>query len=450
MGRINSPELASDVVQASVIGSMLIDERVIGRVLQRTEASDFTLSAYRTIYLAIRKQFGTGQPVDLVTLTDTLNADTTVDWVQLLKSCIEITPSAANIDAYLPILREQARMGRIRDLAVTLQGVHDMDTAGDLIADLSAQMVDKPGLRITTMDQGLADFVTRHQTKVEYLPWGFDELNRRMYVGPGKFVILGGYPSDGKTAMALYMAWTMAQTKRVGFYSLETDDGTLMDRLVAHVGKINLPRIKRNELTDDDYSAVASVTTRMVDRKLEIVLAAGMTVSDIFASAASRRYDVIFVDYIQLIRGDRRHGRTEEITGVSIDLHTMAQSSGLTVVGLSQLSRAEKGAKTKRAPRMSDLRESGQLEQDADVVMLLYREAPDDPNSRRVLTVEKNKEGEVGKLYLNFDGETQTFRAHVMLTPPPQRGRHSESSDEPADQQMQFRELTERDKDLPF
>lgn len=447
---VNSPELATGVVQASVIGSMLLNEKVIGRVLQQTEPSDFTLSAYRTIYLAIRKQFGSGQPVDLVTLLDTLKADATVNWVQLLRECMDITATSANIDAYVPILREQARVARIRELAVALQGVHSLDEASGLIADLSAQQVDKPGLKITTIDQGLADFVTRHQTKVEYLPWGFDELNRRMYVGPGKFVILGGYPSDGKTAMALYMAWTMAQTKRVGFYSLETDDGTLMDRLVAHVSKINLPRIKRNELSDDDYAAVAAATPRMVDRNLEIVLAAGMTVSDIFASAASRRYDVIFVDYIQLIRGDRRHGRTEEITGVSIDLHTMAQSSGLTVVGLSQLSRAEKGAKTKRAPRMSDLRESGQLEQDADVVMLLYRDDPDDPASRRILTVEKNKEGEVGKLYLNFDGETQTFRAYVTLTPPPQRGRRSESSDEPADQQMQFHELPNDGEPLPF
>lgn len=445
---VTSPELAADVVQASVIGSMLLDETVIGRVLQQTEASDFTLSAYRTIYLAIRKQFSSGQPVDLVTLVDTLKVDVTVNWVRLLKECMEITSTSANIDAYVPILREQARVARIRELAVALQDVHSLDEASGLIADLSAQQVDKPGLKITTIDQGLADFVARHQTKVEYLPWGFDELNRRLYVGAGKFVILGGYPSDGKTAMALYMAWTMAQGKRVGFYSLETDDGTLMDRLVSHVSKINLPRIKRNELTDDDYAAVASVTPRMVERNLEIVLAAGMTVSDIFASAASRRYDVIFVDYIQLIRGDRRHGRTEEITGVSIDLHTMAQSSGLTVVGLSQLSRAEKGSKTKRAPRMSDLRESGQLEQDADVVMLLYRESPDDPQSRRILTVEKNKEGEVGKLYLNFDGETQTFRAYVTLTPPPQRGRR-DNDDDPVDQQVSFRELQD-DEPVPF
>lgn len=443
---VNSMELASDVVQASVIGSMLIDERVIGRVLQQTEPSDFTLSAYRTIYQTIQNQFGTGQPVDLVTLLDALKVDGTVDWVRLLKNCMEITPTATNVDAYVLALREQARVSRIRELAGELQNVHSMDEASSLIADLSAQQVDKPGLKITTIDQGLADFVTRHQQQVEYLPWGFDALNSRMYVGPGKFVILGGYPSDGKTALALYMAWTMSQTKRVGFYSLETDDGTLMDRLVSSVTKIQMPRIKRNDLTDDDYAAVAAATPRMVDRKLEIVLAAGMTVADIFASAASRRYDVIFVDYIQLIRGDRRHGRTEEITGVSIDLHTGAQSSGITVVGLSQLSRAEKGAKNKRAPRMSDLRESGQLEQDADVVMLLYRKDPDDPNSLRVLSVEKNKEGEVGNLYLNFDGEIQTFRVYVTLTPPPPRGRQSE----PEYEQVQFTEIPDDGQPLPF
>lgn len=434
----------STAAQCSVIGSMLIDERCIGPVLAQLQPADFLSEPYRKVFLVIRKLFSAGQTVDPVTVLDQLKGDGTADWYQFLQECMEVTPTAANVDVYIPILREQARLAQIQALGGELMAVRDMESAQQAIAKLNVLEVDRAGVQVTTMEQGLSRFLERHRVKAEYLPWGFHALDERLHVAGGKFVIIGGYPSHGKTALALHCAYAMAERCRVGFFSLETDDGTLMDRLVARTALIPMQRIKRGELTEEDYDTVASLSKSILDRGLEFILAAGMTAADIFATAQSRRYEVIYVDYIQLIRGERSRGRVEEITGVSIDLHTMAQSSGITVVGLSQLSRPEKRGEARRAPRMSDLRESGQLEQDADAIMMLYRENPDQADSRRVLAIEKNKEGELGQLFLNFDGATQTFRQGPAQAPLPARAK------EPKYKQVELTELKGADRDLPF
>lgn len=433
------------VTQATVLGSMLIDEGCIGATLAQLRPEDFLDQPYRRLFLAIRKLFGADKPVDPVTVLDEVKGDPTVQWYDVIRQCLEVTPTAANVGVYVPILRDQARLTRIQNLGGLVQSSRDLESAGEYIDQLNAQRVERSGVKVTTMEEALASFLDRQQQKVEYIRWGFEELDQRLHVGPGKFVILGGYASHGKTALALSMAWIMAEKYRVGFYSLETDDDTLTDRLVSHFALISMGKIKRRELEAEDFSTVAELSGRFIARKLEIVAAAGMTVDDIFASAQSRRYDIIFVDYIQIIRPPRGKSRTEQVTDISIDLRTKVQTTGITAVGLAQLSRPERDGKTQKAPRMSDLRESGQLEQDADVIMMLYREAPDDPQSRRVLSIEKNKEGEVGRIFLRFDGDTQTFRRDYNQTPPPERKRK-----EPEYKQMRFEELPGKDPELPF
>lgn len=422
--------------QASVIGSMLIDERCIGPTLGELRPEDFVHEVYRRIYQAIRRLFSVGQTVDPVTVLEVLGRDGADNWYDVLKQCMEITPTAANVGEYVRIIRAQARLARVKAMGGKLEEAANLDDAAAIYAELSGQMTERSEIKVTTMEEGVAQFLERHREKAVYLPWGLPDLDRSLHVGDGKFVILGGYPSDGKTALALSTAWKMAEERRVGFYSLETDDGTLMDRLVAMVGLIEMARIKKSELTEEDYDTVAGVSQSMVSHQLELVMAAGMTVEDIIAHAQSRRYSVIYIDYVQLIPGERGRGRTEQITNISIGLHTAAQRTGITIVGLCQLSRPEKEGKTRLAPTMSSLRESGQLEQDADVILLLYRETPEDPRSRRVLKVAKNKEGEAGLLYLQFDGATQTFRRHYNQDPPPKPKRK-----EPEYKQVELEEL---------
>lgn len=429
--------------QASVIGSMLIDERTVGPTLGKITGEDFVTDAYRKIYFSIRKLFSDGAAVDPVTVVNALASDESVDWYDLVKGCMEVTPTAANVDVYVPIMRQQARLERIRHLGGLLQTVQDEDAARGYIAQLEGNLADNPRMRTVTMEQGLTDFLERQKTKERYYSWGLKELDDRMYIGSGKYVLIGGYASHGKTAFALSVALTMAKDHRVGFYSLETDDKTLHDRLVSTMAKISMGRIKRREMEQDDYDELTRISGDYISRKLEVIMAGGCTVEDIYSHAQAHRYDIILVDYVQLIRGTQGRGRTEEITSVSIALHTKAQTTGITVIGLAQLSRPDTQGKQQRAPRLKDLRESGQLEQDADAVLMLYKEEPDNPHSRRVLSIEKNKEGEVGRVFLSFDGDIQTFRLnHDQTIRKPKR-------EEPEYKQLDLKELPD-DTDVPY
>lgn len=401
--------------QESVLGSMLIDDQCIPFVMAEIEPSDFSDETYRLIFTAIRSLFRAGKTVDPVTVLGTFGDDERDRLYDLVKQLMIVTPTAANIREYVSLLREEGKHFRVKKIAEALCESKSMGEAKRLIENLAGVAVDKAGFKTVTMAEGLQRFIERQETKPKYLSWGISELDKRLFIEPGDFCIIGGYPSSGKTAFALNAAWTMAETDKVGFFSLETGDAKLMDRLVAHVALLSMGKIKRRELAETDYSSVAALSDRFVNSKLEIIPAAHMTADDILMTAKARQYKTIFIDYIQLISpgaDGRRDNRTNQVSEISRTLHVGAQSAGITIVALSQLSRPERTGGKQRAPRMSDLRESGQLEQDADTIMLLYRENSDNPDSRRVLSVEKNKEGQLGQMYLAFDGDTQTFRRH--------------------------------------
>lgn len=429
--------------QKAVLGSLLIDEKCVPRVLAEVTAEDFTDADCRLLYQAARKLYVDAKPVDPVTVLETAKAGGGGELYDLVKICMEETPTAANVGEYLPLLRQESRSIRAQALGVRLAAAASPEEIRDAVAQLDAIMVDKPGVRAVDMQTILSEFIDRQHREVDYMPWGIPGVEDRLKVSTGKFVVLGGYPSDGKTALALSSAMVQAKTMRVGFFSLETDDQTIGDRLVARAALIGMGTIKDHRLTQEDYDTIAALSGEFISRKLEIVDAVGMTAQDIISYARYRRYDVIYIDYIQLIRPTSGKTRTEEVSGISIALHTGARSAGITVVALSQLSRPEKTGGKVRAPRMRDLRESGQLEQDADAIMLLYKENPDDPDSRRVLNLEKNKEGELATMYLAFDGSTQTFRRHLNQAPPPKRK-------EPEYKQVHFDELPGKDPDMPF
>ena len=182
--------------------------------------------------------------------------------------------------------------------------------------------------------------------------------------------------------------------------------------------------MKRNALSDHDWDTLAAASGRLTASKLEIIEANGLTVSQIRAKSLARRYDAVYIDYLQKIRptGAQRNANSfEQISGISSDLQNFARQTGTPVIALSQLSRQEKTkAGTAPPPSLSSLRQSGQIEQDADVVMLIYRERPKDSNSRRILNIAKNKEGETNiGLYLSFDGKTQTFKKSYIQAAAP-------------------------------
>lgn len=385
--------------QHSVLGSVLISPELVPKVMADTTERDYSGSC-RTVYAAIRKLFLSGSAVDVVTVANLLP-----DHRQFLLELMEITPTAANIDHYIRLCREQARLSAIQDIANQIQAAEDIGQVWKLLEEANGLMVDRPSVKIVTMSDALRSFMDRHTQQVKYLTWPIRELDDRIYAELGDLIILGGYPSTGKSAFALQCAWHWARDYKVGFFSLETSERKLFDRQMASIAKIGMDDIKRNTIDQAGWDKVAVMSTDIVTRNLELIPAAGMSPADVRALTIQRGYQIVFVDYLQLLQGSGEN-RTAQVTSISIALHTLAQSLGVAVVALSQLARqGQQGGR----PDMSALRESGQIEQDADVVMILSLANKDDRAGNRVLDISKNKEGTCPNVLLAFDGLHQTF-----------------------------------------
>ena len=408
--------------QEAVIGSLLISPELVGPVLSKVSDQDFLDESYRRIYQAIRAQFVSGQPVDSVTIRDRLGGGD--HWSKALIQIMEDTPTAANIWAYVPRMQEQARVYRGREIAQELTTVPDMEAMVRGISKLQALTVERQSVRRMNMEQMLQSFWQRHTTPHRYMTWGLSKLDEQLFVDLGDMVVLGGYPSAGKTALAVTFAYHQSEVKRVGFYSLETSRYKLADRLISNLAGIEMAAIKRGALTEAEWAQAANSAPRIIKHQMDLIDASGMTAADIRADALANRYQIVYVDYLQIVEPDtRKANRTEQVASISRAFQQMAHTNGILTVALSQLSRSEKTRDESKViePTMSDLRESGQIEQDADAILLLYLEDPSKPNeSRRVLKLAKNKDGERGRMYLTFDGAYQRFRQSVVDQPAPQ------------------------------
>ena len=279
----------------------------------------------------------------------------------------------------------------------------DLAEARKSAEKLSLLLAQRSTLRIVSFTDGISEFYKRqseHRTP-NYLRWNFKPLDEHLFAEPGDLIILGGYPSAGKTMLAAQFAYEMAtaQGRRVGIFSLETSDLKLYDRVATYAAELDFDAVKSARLSISELDAVAALGARGDRVQLDVIPVSGMSPLDIRAVSLSKRYDVIFIDYLQLLNSSGRD-RYEKITNISLALKQLGRDTGITVIALSQLSRPEKGRRS--APTLASLRESGQIEQDADIVMLLYLEDDDVPSGNRTLNVAKNKDGELGHFRLGF------------------------------------------------
>lgn len=395
--------------QTSVIGSMLIAPSCVPEVLAGTDSSDFdgfSLAAYN----AIRRLSLEGRSIDPVIVLDAMGPEYRAQIVETMRE----TPTSAHVGEYVKILRDHSRLNALRHLSYELSGVSEMDTARDLVAKAQSYTVERRGLSVRSWAQMIDSFMESHKDNKaqSFLDWGFDALNNILHVTGGKYVLLGGEPSSGKSALMLQMAMHMSRKYKVGLFSLETDEQELTGRLLAHRSQTGLRNIMRNDLRLDDWNRINRTFADTYSQQLETIDAAGMTAEDICATTLARGYDVIFIDYVQLVvpSGSGREIREQQVARISRQLQLLAKRNGVVVIGLSQLSRPDTDRDgNSKEPGMHSFRESGQLEQDADVAMILYKTTPKDPKSSRKLFICKNKTGELGRMTLRFDGAKQTF-----------------------------------------
>ena len=395
----------------AVIGSLLLDESLAAPILAAVNVADFGDKENRQIFQAARALLQEGKPVDPVTIRGKLGSGVEPRLLQLL----EVTPTAANWREYATIMHEQATLVRIQSAAQQLAAATSVEKSRCQIAALADLVATGNGVEAWSMADAFKHFMESQaaEKKREYIGYGIREIDEGTYTERGDVVVIGGEPSAGKTALALVLAYHMAKKYRVGFFSLETGPRKLTDRLVSSALGIDFNLIKRQQMKESDFEKAAEGSSEFASRKLTLLRSSGWTVSQIQSISRSYGFEVIFIDYVQLIEpeGDPRAGMTQAVAGISRALHTFAQSSSTLVVELAQLSRPQKMGGW-REPTMHDLKETGQLEQDADAVMLLYRPKPGgdfDPDKTRVLKIAKQKEGRLGKWPLAFDGSHQSF-----------------------------------------
>ena len=451
--------------ERGVIGSLLIDESLVREMVSVVDAQDFLNPANRLIFQAARQLFRDGKPVDALTIRDRVGSQYSDYMTQLM----EITPTSANWREYAALMHSQATTQRIKNLAqYILENAVTLDDCRQPCADMAQLLADGRRIDAWTMREMMEDFFRAQDPDApapEYVTYGLDVLDQRNYTELGDVVMIGGYPSDGKTALALMMAYHMAARYKVGFFSLETDKRKVRDRMVASVAQIDFDAIKRRTLTESDWAGLAAKSTDMSKRDLTVLRAAGMTVADIQSASQAYGFQVVVIDYVQLITPEvsRRAPRSEQMADVSRALHTFAQSSGTLVIELAQLTRQERGSW--REPDMHDLKESGQFEQDADIIFLLYRPSPSDDTldqeKNRILKIAKYKEGPRGRWPLYFDGPKQTFSVmtdadgKAVLRQLVNAGKKAKSKNKAEAQGQQtmseFRELSaEEAGDIPF
>ena len=456
-------ELALEA-QINVLGSMLIDPETIGPLLHRLTADDFIEGRYRNIFHAIKKLHGQGKEPDPLVVNDALGGN----YREILAGLMEVTPTSANAMEYAAICHRTAQQYHLAELGEQLAtaAASSLDEAQTIADKITALFCEKPGARITNLRQCYEAFLDRHAEgkRPPYFTWGIPALDERIYVEPGDFTVLGGYPSAGKSALALQVALHIAEKKRVGYFYYENNDKKLFDRVVAHKSKVSFKKIKRFDLQEADFEQIVSVQTSLVSPDLEFVDASGMTVGDVRALALSGRYALVVVDYLQKIRagrGRRPMSDVERVTEISSDLQEFGKQTGIAVLALSQLSRPQPGQKS--FPGMHSFRQSGQIEQDADVALLLFRENEDDPDNQvRTLKIGKNKEGEANvSLSMYLDGDTQTFsrvvpgenqqaRTKEIASHYASEGRKAQARNKRDPNQVKIEELEGEHKDLPF
>lgn len=313
--------------------------------------------------------------------------------------CVRAT--RPNVEKWTQLILEQAALTRFQELSIQAAG--SLTTFADL-PDLYSRMgealtLDREEQDFKPIGELVDTYIRRLDEKPQYIPSGIPVLDKHLHLAPGNLFIIGGRPSAGKTALSLQMACEQTQRGfRVCYFSLETDPDTLTARIIANRLAVPLADVKAKTVPQSDLDSLADL------HKLPLFIrsASGKGVGWVKAQAQRMKAQVVFIDYLQLLADGKAKDRYQAITGISIALHELAQTTGILVVALAQLNRNAAHA----SPSTADLKESGQLEQDADAILLL---SSDGEAYQCVLA--KNKEGKIGEVPLTFDKTRQRFLA---------------------------------------
>ena len=418
--------------EQSVLGSILLDPQCLFQVLDRLKPQFFYLPQHREIFTAMVSMFSQSSAIDIVTLLDELKTAGIYDEAggkAYLLQLAEIVPSVANVEAYAKIVQEKfylrSLIGASKEIITAASEETDdvraiMDAAEQKIYDIR-QDKSSDGLKhikeviLETYDR-LHKIRSEENGKYQGIPTGFSELDR-MTTGLNRsdLVLIAARPAMGKSAFALNIAHTVAKNGgTVAFFSLEMTREQNVSRMLASEGMIENTALRSGELVDDDWVKLAQAADTLSKCNIYFDDTSGITVPEIKAKCRRiKGLDLVVIDYLQLMSsGKRVENRVQEVSEMTRALKIMAKDLDVPVVTLSQLSRGTE-SRSDHKPMLSDLRESGSIEQDADIVMFLYREdyytQNEENHNKATCIVGKNRHGAVGELPLHWDGAHTKF-----------------------------------------
>ncbi|BBI63082.1 replicative DNA helicase [Vreelandella sulfidaeris] len=425
--------------EQSVLGGLMLDNQAWDNVSERLVADDFYRYEHRLVFNVMIHLAEAGQPLDVVTLSEALEARDQLDTVGGLAFLAELarnTPSASNIRAYADIVRERATLrkliraaNQIADSAFSPQGrpADELLNEAERLVFQIAEERPKTGGPI-----GMSDLLTKAVDRIDELfnlkgemtglSTGFRDLDE-MTTGlqPSDMVVIAGRPSMGKTTFAMNLVEhaVISSDKPVMVFSMEMPAESLMLRMLSSLGRIDQTRVRTGQLEDEDWPRLTSAVNLLKDKQLFIDDTAALSPNEMRSRLRRvvREHGniaLVMIDYLQLMQiPGFSENRTGEISEISRSLKGLAKEFNCPVVALSQLNRSLEQRPNKR-PVMSDLRESGAIEQDADVIAFVYRDEvynPDNPDNQGIaeLIIGKQRNGPIGTVHMAFIGKYTRF-----------------------------------------
>ncbi len=415
--------------EKSVLAAILIDKDAIIKASEILKPESFYSKAHQAIFSAMLELYDKRMAIDVITLKDQLTKDKTIrtaGGVSGISQLSNLLSTAANVENYASMVKEKYVKRELISLSNEV-GVLAFDESKEV-----NEILDSAEQQVMAISQTHArrDFLPIKQTLVESfdrldelqksggelrgLPTGFADLDR-MTAGLQKsnLVILAARPGTGKTAFAVNIAQyaTIIAKKKVGFFSLEMSREELVDRLLVGQADIDAWKLKTGRLSQEDFLKISDAMGVLAESKLFIDDTPGLSIYEMRTKARrlmmEQEIDLLIVDYLQLAHGQNRENRVQEVGEISQGLKNIARELKIPVLALAQLSRAVE-QRGEKAPQLSDLRESGSIEQDADVVMFLYRK-DDDLRESVTLRIAKHRNGGLGDIELYFRGDRVKF-----------------------------------------
>lgn len=427
------------VAEQSVLGAVFISPETITSLADELTPDDFYKPANKIVFKTMLSLVEKGEPIDATTMISALTNQgdiSTIGGINYVVELVNSTPTSKNVEHYAKLVKEKATLRKvIADLSDSLSSAYQGDVSiGDIIAKTEKSLLDISNQNAGTGFRNVADILDTHMQMVETrsqtdgvvtgLSTGFVGLDKiTTGLHEDNLIILAARPAMGKTALALNIAQYIAvkEKKPVAIFSLEMGAESLIERMLASEGMVEGYHLKTGNLSVEEWSRLVHAQGNLYDAPIFVDDTAGIRISEIRSKARKLAQEmgglgVIIIDYLQLITGSKGENRQQVVSEISRELKILAKDLKVPVIALSQLSRAVEQRQDKR-PMLADLRESGSIEQDADIVAFLYRDAyyqkehadSQEANNVTELILEKNRHGSLGTVKLYFHKEYTKF-----------------------------------------